>query len=154
MLIPFGRHKGKSVEWVMLKDPSYTHWVLNEPNPQGKLIDVKNEILRLMYIFDCKPFIRECTGCKERLATRASLCDDNPIPWWWCNECEPDLLLTRKDRIDMIITYREALNHVANCCGGRKGDLNYLIRVLAQAKGLPKRVGEEQAQLFFAVHML
>ncbi len=53
-----------------------------------------------------------------------------------------------------VITYTEALGHIQNYCGGRKGDLNFLIRILAEAKGLPKRVGEKQAQEFFAVNQL
>jgi len=50
-----------------------------------------------MNIFDRKTFLRKCTGCKEKLAIRASFCDDNSIPWWWCNECEPDLIGTLKE---------------------------------------------------------
>jgi hypothetical protein len=149
MVINFGKHTGKSVEWVMLKDPSYIEWILNEPNPKGGLIPVKQEILRLINIFDRKPFLRKCTGCKEKVAIRASFCDDNPIPWWWCNECEPDLSEILKGRIHMVITYRQALEHIHTYCGGRKADLNFLIHILAEAKGLPKRVGEKQAQSFF-----
>jgi hypothetical protein len=150
MIIQHGKHTDKSVELVMLKDPSYIEWILNEPNPNGWLITVKQEILRLINIFDRKPFIRKCIGCKERVAIRASLCDDNPIPWWWCNECEPNLNEILKGRIHMVITYTQALNHIQNYCGGRKGDLDFLIRTLAEAKGLPKRVGEKQARSFFS----
>ncbi len=49
----------------------------------------------------------------------------------------------------MVIPYTQALDHIRDYCGGRKGDLNYLIRLLAEAKGLPKRVGEKQARSFF-----
>lgn len=149
MKIQHGKHTGNSVELVMLKDPNYIEWILNEPNPNGWLITVKQEILRLIDLFDRKPFLKKCTGCKERVAIRASLCDDNPIPWWWCNECEPDLIETLKGRIDIVITYTQTLNHIRNYCGGRKGDLNYLIHLLAEAKGLPKRIGEKQARSFF-----
>jgi hypothetical protein len=97
------------------------------------------------------PFLRKCTGCKERLGTRASLRDDSPIPFWWCNECEPDLIETLKGRIHIVTTYTQAFDHIRNYCGGRKGDLSYLIHFLAEAKGLPKRVGEKQAQEFFMV---
>ena len=102
-----------------------------------------------MNIFDRKTFLRKCTGCKEKLAIRASFCDDNSIPWWWCNECEPDLIETLKGKIDIVITYTQAFNYIRNYCGGRKGDFNYLIHLLAEAKGLPKRVGEKQAKEFF-----
>jgi len=54
-----------------------------------------------------------------------------------------------KGRTHFVITYTQALDHIPNYCGGRKGDLNYLIHLLAEAKGLPKRVGEKQARSFF-----
>jgi hypothetical protein len=149
MKIQHGKHIGKSIELVMLKDPNYIEWILNEPNPNGWLITVKREILRLIDLFDRKPFIRKCTGCKEKVAIRASLCDDNPIPWWWCNDCEPNLSEILKGRIHFVITYTQALDHIRNYGGRRKGDLNYLIHLLAEAKGLPKRVGEKQARSFF-----
>jgi len=34
-------------------------------------------------------------------------------------------------------------------CRGRKADLKRIIRALAEAKGLPERVGEAQAVAFF-----
>jgi hypothetical protein len=104
----------------MLKDPSYIEWILNEPDPNGWLIPARQEVLRVINIFDRKPFLRKCTGCKEKLAIRASLCDDNPIPWWWCNECAPNLNEILKGRIHMVIAYMQAPHHVQNYCGGRK----------------------------------
>jgi hypothetical protein len=44
MVITFGEHKGKSVELIMLKEPSYVKWVLDQLNPPGALLPVKNEI--------------------------------------------------------------------------------------------------------------
>ena len=151
MMILHGKHTGKSVEWVVLKDPSYTWWVLNEPNANGWLIPARQEALRLLNIFDRKRFLKKCTECKERVATKASFCDDSPIPLWWCNECEPDLTETLKGRIHTVITYTQAFDHIRDYSRGRKGDLNYLIHLLAEAKGLLKRVGEKQARSFFFV---
>ena len=149
MIINFGKYAGKSVEFLVLKAPDYVKWVLNSDGITGPLLSVKEEMCKLIEIFDRKPFLRKCTGCKERIAVRASFCDDNPVPWYWCSECEPDPIETRKGRIHFVVTYTQALDHIRNYCGGRKGDLNYLIHFLAEAKGLPKRVGEKQARLFF-----
>ena len=57
-----------------------------------------------------------------------------------------------KDQIGA--TGGEALTHVGNNSGRIKADLNFLVRLLAEAKGLPKRVGEKQAQEFFAVNQI
>jgi len=154
MRIPCGKHKDKSVEWVVLKDPSYIQWVLNEPSPRGWLISFKQETLRLISIFDRKPFFKQCSrpDCGG-IATRASLRKDNPKPMWWCDRCNPYDLILAPERIRIIYGYVEALLHIKHVCGGRKGDLNYLIHALAEAKGLPRRVGEKQARGFFELNL-
>jgi hypothetical protein len=152
MVINFGKHAGKSVEFLLLKKPDYVRWVLDLHDAMGPLLSVKNEMIRLIEIFNQKPFLKKCIGCKERVAIRGSFCEDNPIPWWWCNECEPDSIETLKGRIHLVATYTQALDHAYTYCGGRKADLNFLIRILAEAKGLPKRVSEKQAKEFFAAH--
>ena len=68
---------------------------------------------------------------------------------FWCNNCNPDQMGTLYGRIQIIETYLDALKHVRNYCQGRKGDYRNLIRSIAQAKGLGKRVGEERAREFF-----
>ncbi len=51
-------------------------------------------------------------------------------------------------------TIEEASANLRNTFGQIKAGFNFLIRVLAEAKGLPKRVGEKQAQEFFADQLL
>lgn len=70
------------------------------------------------------------------------------VPMWWCDDCDPRLLVYEV-KFQIIATYEEALDYVKANCEGRKSDYNILIRAFAQAKGLPKRVGEKQAHLFF-----
>jgi hypothetical protein len=45
-------------------------------------------------------------------------------------------------------TYQEAMDYAELCCLGKHHTKN-LIRSLAEAKGLPKRVGYGQAEEFF-----
>jgi hypothetical protein len=52
-------------------------------------------------------------------------------------------------RLQIIETFMDVLSHVENYCEGRKSDYRFLILGLAQAKGLPKGVGEAVVQLFF-----
>jgi hypothetical protein len=65
---------------------------------------------------------------------------------WWCNHCDPYLHGALPGRLQIIETYVDALNYVGNYCKGRKSDYRFLILALAQAKGLPKRVGEAAVQ--------
>ena len=121
-------------------------WILDKTEPYGQLIQVRKEVLRLIKVFDSKPFILKCFGCKRRPATRFSLAIPNSSPYWWCDVCSPrsmgcDGLLT------VGKTYQVALQYAERYL--RKGHTKSLIRVLAEAKGLPKRVGETQSVNFF-----
>jgi len=68
---------------------------------------------------------------------------------FWCDNCNPDQSGTLYGRIQMIETYVDALNHVAYYSNRRKSDYRSLIREIAQAKGLGKRVNDEVVQEFF-----
>jgi hypothetical protein len=102
-----------------------------------------------MTIFNQKPIINRCAGpdCNNN-GTRASLYKDSVIPMWWCDNCDPRLLVYQV-RFKIIATYEEALTHIKAYCEGRKSDYNFLIRAFARAKGLPKTVGEKEIQAFF-----
>ena len=150
-MINFGKkHAGKSVEFLVLKEPDYVKWILDSDDITGPLLSVKNEMLRLIEIFDRKAIIKKCEGQNcDKGATRASLYKNNTSPMWWCDDCDPDPILALNGRIHMITSYRDALFHVEGHCEGRKSDYQFLIRDLAQAKGLPLRVGEKEIQTFF-----
>ena len=68
---------------------------------------------------------------------------------WWCDDGNPDPFLVLNTRVHLITSYRDALSHVEHYCKGRKSGYQALTRDLTQAKGLPKRVGEKQAESFF-----
>jgi len=155
MIIKFGKqHVGKSVESVILKDPIYVKWVLSQADASGPLLPIRDEMIRLLAIFNERPFITKCSGPNcDRIATRASLYKDNPVPKWWCDECDPFILADLNpfvNRVQTVVTYEEVLAHVAALCRGRKAGYKYVIRAFAQAKGLPRRLGEKQVQGFFS----
>ena len=70
---------------------------------------------------------------------------------WWCDYYGPDPILALNGRVHLITSYRDSLSHVERYCKGRKSDYQVLIRDLAQAKGLPSRVGEKQGKEFFGL---
>ena len=60
MIINFGKYAGKSVEFLILKQPEYVKWILDSDGIIGPLFRVKEEILRLINIFfDRKLFLRK-----------------------------------------------------------------------------------------------
>lgn len=148
MIITIGKeHKGKSVEIVVLKEPDYTMWVLHKEDAGQQLAFIQKEVRRLISIFDSKPFTCKCYGCQRSTATRFSLAHPSPSPYWWCDKCSP-----RSMGCDGLLsvgrTYREAMQYAGLRLG--KDLTGGLIRDLAEAKGLPKRVGEKQAEIFFS----
>ena len=151
MQITFGKHKGKSVELVVLKDPAYIYWILQQTDhATGLLKKVIAEAWRLLHIFNQKPFRCKCMGQNcSTLATDITLYGNSLTPYWFCEKCDIEQLGASSWKLQRIRKYTRALSHVNNHCRGRKGDLNVLITTMARAKGLPLRVGELQAAAFF-----
>jgi hypothetical protein len=68
--------------------------------------------------------------------------------FFWCDKCDPLSTGARRPRI--IYSLIELLQHVDWNAGGNRGCKRRMVRQLAEAKGLPKRVGENQAMEFFS----
>ena len=150
MQVTIGKHAGKSLELLMIREPGYVQWLVQQAT-SGPLLALKNEALKLMKKFDAKPFNQVCHGRTCNLgATRATVYGNSLAPYWWCASCDPYESGANQGKLQVVRTYAGALNHVELYCSGRKSDYVDLIRYLAKAKGLPARVGEKQAQLFFA----
>ena len=150
MNINFGKHSEWSVEMLVLKDPNYVKWIMAQQNPSGRMPAVQQECRRLVNRFDRKPFVERCCskGC-DQWATRASVYKNNINPILWCDACDPYQMGADRGKLQILRTYGEALRHVVAHCKGNQGSSRSLIKAFAQAKGLPHRVGEKQAQAFF-----
>lgn len=144
-----GVHKGKSMEELVLKEPAYVHWLL-EQTPSGALLAMKNEAKQLIAKFDAKPYVVPCFERCSRPATRLSVYLSNLAPYWWCSDCDPYGQGASDGKLQILRTYVAALSHVQFFCGGKKADYRALIKDMAKAKGLPARVGEAQLKEFFA----
>jgi hypothetical protein len=151
MFMRFGKHIGKSLETVVLKEPDYVLWMLAQQDATGPLARAREEAVGLIQGFDRKPFRVPCckSGCTRR-ATRCSVYRDNLGPAWFCDECDPYSLGAAPGRLGIIRSYWDAVNHVDLYCAGRRGDLKALIRSLALAKGLSARSTDRDALAFFA----
>jgi hypothetical protein len=150
MQVTFGKYAGTSLELLMLRAPEYIHWIVQQ-SATGALLELKSEALKLMKKFDAKPFNQVCHSRTCRLgATRATVYGDSLVPYWWCANCDPYGSGANAGKLQIVRTYADALSHVEFYCSGHKSDYGKLIRDLAEAKGLPVRVGEKKAQFFFA----
>lgn len=150
MLLTFGKHQGSTVAEIVLKESDYLIWMLGQQNPTGPMAQACAEARRLIAIFDDKPFLHQCMGhdCDAQ-ATRITVYGQNIQPVYWCDACDPYSMGAASGKIQAIKRYCDAVQHVSFWCQGRKSDLKELIRSMARAKGLPARVGVQQAEAFF-----
>lgn len=148
MWMAFGRHSGRSVEAVVLKQPDYVVWMWEQRQPGSRLSAARAKARRLIQAFDAKPFVVPCSehDCRRR-ATQFSVYDGSTRIVFWCRRCRPSRF---GGKVSLANTYVELVNHVLSTASGGREALRSAVRALAEAKGLPRRVGESQAQEFFA----
>lgn len=152
MDITFGKHSGRSVELLMIKYPTYIKWILENQELSGSMVSIKNHILKLIQIFDSKPFTgKNCRGksCKKQAIKFTVYLESIDDPHWWCSICDPYQTGALEGKLQSPIRYQEALQHVETYCHNRESDYRDIIKIIAQAKGFANSVGESQAQKFF-----
>jgi hypothetical protein len=73
MQMGFGKHASKSHEWMLVRQPDYVKWVLDEEGPSGRLADAQRQFRRLISQFNASPFLEKCfaVGCLEPLSDQA-----------------------------------------------------------------------------------
>jgi uncharacterized protein (DUF3820 family) len=149
MIIPFGKYRGKSVEWLVLNRPDYVKWVLEQPAPTGPLAALKADALRLVSIFDAKPIVTLCKNC-QKTATRFTGYAGNPYMFYaWCETC--DCFNTGAVSWKLVITktYVDTLNFAHLHCEGLRSDYRRAINAIAMAKGFPERSSAARIKQFF-----
>ena len=156
MNINFGRtHNGKSIEILIIKEPKYIDWLLNEStSPTSKMCDAQIEANRLIAKFDNMPFIEKCEvkNCNQT-ATRfvlyvGTLLGGSVHPSWWCDNCDPYDSGSSQNHLEILKSYKEAISYASSYKLTKSG-WKSLIRDIFEAKGLPKTVNEARAIAFF-----
>jgi hypothetical protein len=152
MVIKFGRHKGMSLEVLVLQHPDYAAWMLFKESANCMLAEARGEARRLIQIFDERPFVAGCQGqdpdC-DRPATRGSVYKGTTGTFWWCDECDPYQMGASPRKLEIVRSYTDVIYFVEAFCDASKNALKALISEMAEAKGLPTRVDENQAAAFF-----
>ena len=127
MIVSFGKHCGRTAEEVILKDPAYVSWAMNQPEPGERLAAFCEEVSWLIGIFDRKPFVQKCTNC-PRPATRCTLYKDSPQPMFWCDQCNPYTAGASPGRLRDVRSYWDAYGF------SRRDDVAFLIRALRRPR--------------------
>jgi len=152
MVVTFGKHKGKTVGSLVLKEPDWIKWVIEQPSPSGGLGRVQVEALRLIAIFDQKPILGTCNGhgCKLPPVRLSAYAGNSEMVYQWCGSCDPYEAGAASGKLAEIKSYRDALRHVEWTDGGVKSGYKAIVKAIALRKGLPKRTGDAQIAEFFA----
>lgn len=141
-----GKYEGKTTEEVLLKYPDWARW--NTRN-YGEAKHSR-EFGALAKKFTAKPFVVDCAGghCGKK-ATRASAYQGSGDLMFWCIDCSPSQSGAEPSKLKIVKTIGDVLDHVEFTMDANRGWARIMVRSLAEAKGLPKRVGEKQALAFF-----
>ena len=137
---------------AVLNHPEYIKKILDKHNTSNTYIKRKRkEAYRLINIFDKKNITRKCSthGCNN-VAARGLLFSRVISDQAWLCECclnEPKEPLRWYKEIN---SYIGALWHVADFCGGKASNYQLVIKYLAEAKGLPTRINDDDAIAFFS----
>jgi hypothetical protein len=138
------------LELLVLREPERFERVLDQRGHHGGHGEA-SRVEKLVERFDAMPFKVACkgSGC-GRAATRCTVYGENTgYLCWWCDACDPHQQGALRGKLSVVATYRDALRHVRVHCRGRQADYRRLVRALAEAKGLPWRVGAREARAFF-----
>jgi len=152
MLVTIGKHKGKTVGTLVLKHPDHIKWVLEQRAASGGLAQIQREAERLIEIFDAKPILGACSGrnCLRQPVRFTAHAGRASALYPWCDSCDPYTAGAPPGTLAEIRTYRDALRHIEWTYEGLSSGYKAIIKAIARSKGLPKRVGEQEIDAFFA----
>jgi hypothetical protein len=132
----FGKHKDLQIERVMVDEPAYVLWMLNQDDASGSLARARLHIEARIRSFDARRFVNKChvSGC-TRPVKRYSLTSDIVAPYFWCKSCDPYSSGVAVGLRILKGGYLEALRYVEQHTQQTQ-DYRALVRALAKAKGL------------------
>lgn len=148
MILGFGKHSEESVQKLLFSEPSYVEWILDQPEPRGRLKAARQEVLRLRAHMDGKPFKVHCAGCGGA-ASRASAYWNSDSLFFWCEDCDHYQLGANQGKLAIVRSYEDALRHAKFRCGDNEKIKKSVVKQLAQAKGLKSKLTAKALDEFF-----
>ncbi len=174
--LPFGKHQGCSLAWVLLTQTDYVAWILRLPAPSGWMGEARRNFECLIQQLDTMPFTVRCGvpfegltqdgGC-GRPATRLSYYrGSRDRPYAWCDGCSPwnsgampTRLIVVQHSDDILINLNELHVHpdsMYSTSYRRPSEkalartMQRAVRYLAEAKGLGRPLNEAEVARFFS----
>ena len=136
-VISFGKFRGRSVWWLLLRRPRYTGWLLRERDAlDGPARAASHRLEDLILDFDDEPIVEICNepGCSKR-AVRVTAREGFPSGTeFTCALHEPTFPRCSQWGLS---GYRSALFYAEISCDGCRGAYQTIIARIAKAKGIP-----------------
>ena len=128
---------GMRLEELLLRKPHSAQWHMwDHPHDEET-----KDLHRLIEIFDSKPFVTKCDRCKRKATVAYGEIGVDMLRFW-CTKHDPGAAFGSGV---VLASVSRVMRVIPNSRRMRKR----LMRRLAEAKGLPKRVGKRQALAFF-----
>ena len=141
MIFKSGQYEGKTSEYVLLRHANHAHHIMRK-YPESP---TAQEFRQLENRFDEKPLTAPCRACGTQ-ATVASAFQGNPNLMFWCSDCHPK----NAANLMTITSFTDAMLHIDLTCNGVRSLKDAVIKVMAYAKGCPKRLTAAEAVAFLA----
>ena len=152
MRMPFGKHKGKLIEWLLLKEPFSMQFMICRLGQENDITQYANNCIKR---FNDTPFILTCEHENEDGTTYLlpitlmSVYVPADIPSsliWFCELCWKGF-----DRGNgaPVRTYEDAIRHGESWFHGTKRWTNMLLEYMYNAKGLSERLSAEKLIKFY-----
>ncbi len=141
MIVSFGKHRGATVETLVLDEPGYVVWMSSQSDTTADFDRFVREAQRLIQVFERKPFTARCEWCAcTDVATCCVLTPNRTV--LMCDDCQR---FSDLSEAQVIRTYSNAVGFAY------KQDhlLKVLIRRLAEAKGAQVPFDSRNAVEFF-----
>ncbi len=136
-VISFGKYRGRSFWWLILRRPEYAAWMLREQDDLvGPALKDLPHLEETILDFDDAPIVETCNayGCSKP-AVRCTAFEGVPsIVDFNCSDHEPAIAWSRSWG---ICNYRAALAYSEESCGGDRRVYREIIARIAEAKGIP-----------------
>jgi len=141
-----GKHAGKTTEEVLMKQPDFARWyVRNHPDsPHAKAFG------QCAKAFGEKPFTEKCQGKCGNRATRATAYRGTHGLMFWCNDCNPVSSGAEGQKLSVVRTIRDVLDHIELTANGNRDYMRRIVRELAEGKGLKSPISKKKLETFFS----
>lgn len=152
MRMPIGKHKGKLIEWLLLKEPFYMQVMMGRFGQDDNITIYAND--RIEH-FNSKPFLGKCKhenedGTIDLLPiTIMSVYVPSDIPgsiMWFCDSCWESF---DKANGAPVRTYEDAILHGDTWFHRTKRATNRLLEYMYRAKGLSGKLTAKALIEFF-----